>query len=515
MAMKKLSPINLREIAHPVLYEVNARLLVNELSDASGGAVTLGTIPDELLDQWGSLGINAVWMMGVWSSGPEGIAIARQDETLRSAYRSVLPGYRETDVAGSPYAIFAYEVPRSLGGEKGLKQLRRRLAERGIGLVLDFVPNHTARDHPWVRTHPEYYIQGRPGDATEKPDLFFPVKVKNATLSIAMGRDPTFAGWTDTAQMNVRHRGARRALIDVLQAVSGLCDGVRCDMAMLVLKSVFEKTWGDRSSVRQGDESQGEFWDDAIKAVRAEKPAFLFVAEAYWNMEWDLQQLGFDYTYDKTLVDRLKHEGAGSVRDHLRAEMDYQKRSLRFIENHDEQRSARSFSSDPWLYTAATVIATIPGMVMFHDGQFEGRKLKLPIQLTRRPTEEVSRRTKAFYERLLTIIAAPVFQRGTWRLLMPRGAWHENYTWQNFLIFWWHSQTSGTCMVVVNYAPLNSQCYVDIPLDDIDGTMLEFRDLLGDAAFTRDKNGLAARGMYFDMSAYGMHILDVGPTKKV
>ncbi|HXX64224.1 MAG TPA: alpha-amylase family glycosyl hydrolase [Bacteroidota bacterium] len=511
---KKGSPINLRTIAHPVLYEVNARVLIRELSDSSKDPVTLGTIPNALLDEWASLGIHAVWMMGVWSSGPEGIAIARSDESLRSVYASVLPGYRESDVAGSPYAIYAYEVSKHMGGEKGLKQLRTRLAERGIGLVLDFVPNHTARDHPWVKAHPEYYVQGHAGEEMERPDLFFPLKSKSGTLAIAMGRDPSYAGWTDTAQLNVGNRAARKALIDTLQDVSRLSDGVRCDMAMLVLKGVFEKTWSERSAVSGGSQAEGEFWDEAIKKVRSEFPNFLFIAEAYWNMEWDLQQLGFDYTYDKTLVDRLKHEGAGSVRDHLRAEMDYQKRSLRFIENHDEQRAARAFSSDPWLYTAATVIATIPGMVMFHEGQFEGRTLKLPVQLARRPAEDVSKRTKAFYERLLSIISAPVFQQGEWRLLMPRSAWHENYTWQDFLIFWWHSRSSGTRMIVVNYAPHNSQCYVDVPMDDIEGPMLEFRDLLGDAAYTRDKNGLSSRGMYFDLSAYGMHILEVASPKK-
>jgi len=307
---KKGSPINLRTIAHPVLYEVNARVLIRELSDSSKDPVTLGTIPNALLDEWASLGIHAVWMMGVWSSGPEGIAIARSDESLRSVYASVLPGYRESDVAGSPYAIYAYEVSKHMGGEKGLKQLRTRLAERGIGLVLDFVPNHTARDHPWVKAHPEYYVQGHAGEEMERPDLFFPLKSKSGTLAIAMGRDPSYAGWTDTAQLNVGNRAARKALIDTLQDVSRLSDGVRCDMAMLVLKGVFEKTWSERSAVSGGSQAEGEFWDEAIKKVRSEFPNFLFIAEAYWNMEWDLQQLGFDYTYDKTLVDRLKHEGA-------------------------------------------------------------------------------------------------------------------------------------------------------------------------------------------------------------
>ncbi len=378
-----------------------------------------------------------------------------------------------------------------------------------MGLILDFIPNHTARDHAWVNEHPEYYIQGGENEAAEKPDLFFRTATVKGPLTIAMGRDPSFAGWTDTAQINVAHPGARKAMIRLLERIAGMCDGVRCDMAMLVLSNVFARTWGSRASATGEEAPADEFWREAIGAVRARHPGYLFIAEAYWNMEWDLQQLGFDYTYDKTLFDRLLREGAGSVRDHLRAEMEYQKHSLRFIENHDEQRAASSLSSEPWLFAAAAVIATVPGMVLFHEGQFEGRRIKLPVQLTRRPSEDVARRTKAFYSRLLEIIASAPIREGSWRLLMPRAAWHDNYTWGNFLIFWWHHPSAGTRLVVINYAPLSGQCYVDVPLDEIPGTPVEFRDLLSDAAYTRERNGLVSKGLYFDIQPYGIHVFEV------
>jgi hypothetical protein len=298
-------------------------------------------------------------------------------------------------------------------------------------------------------------------------------------------------------------------MIQLLERIAGMCDGVRCDMAMLVLKNVFARTWGERATPEGEDHAEGEFWEEAIRAVRARQPDHLFIAEVYWNMEWDLQQLGFDYTYDKTLFDRLLREGAGSVRDHLRAEMDYQKHSLRFIENHDEHRAASSLTSVPWLYAASTVIATIPGMVMFHEGQFEGRRVKLPVQLTRRPREEVAPRTEAFFGQLLNIVASPPFREGAWRLLMPRPAWHDNYTWGNFLIFWWHHAVTGTRLVVINYAPLSGQCYVDVPLEDVSGTSIELRDLMSEAAYVRDRSGLASKGIYFDIQPYGIHIFEV------
>ncbi len=510
----KSTPVGLRSKSHPVLYEVNTRVLLGELSLAAGKTITLATIPGPLLEEWERFGIDAVWLMGVWSSGPAGIAIARKDEGLRASYRNALPDFTDGDVGGSPYAIQAYTIPDSYGGEEGLAVVRGKLAARGIGLVLDFVPNHTACDHAWVTAHPEYYVQGGEKDAEERPDLFFRAVTAHGPLTLAMGRDPTYAGWTDTAQINVSHRGARRAMVQLLERIAGMCDGVRCDMAMLVLESVFARTWGEHLTPAGRDRAEGEFWEEAIRAVRVRQPDHLFIAEAYWNMEWDLQQLGFDYTYDKTLFDRLLREGAGSVRDHLRAEMEYQKHSLRFIENHDEQRAASSLASDPWLYAASTVIATVPGMVMFHEGQFEGRRVKLPVQLTRRPREEAAPRTRAFFTQLLNIIASPPFREGAWRLLMPRPAWHDNYTWGNFLIFWWHQTSAGggTRLVVINYAPLSGQCYVDVPLDDVPGTSIAFQDLLSEAAYVRDKNGLSSKGVYFDLQPYGMHIFEVSST---
>jgi hypothetical protein len=509
MAKKSGITFRLRESTRPVLYEVNTRVLLTELSTASGRRVTLATIPDSLIDEWAGLGIDAVWLMGVWTSGPRGVEIARNHSGLKESYRSALPDLKDEDIAGSPYAVSAYQVAERLGGDKALKTFRTRLSERGIALILDFVPNHTARDHPWVASHPEYYIAGREGEEMEKPDHFFTTATDRGKRTIAYGRDPGYAGWTDTAQLNPRHPEARRMMIETLSHIASMCDGVRCDMAMLVLNSVFERTWGDHALPSGSPPADGEFWTEAISTVRKSLPDFLFIAEAYWNLEWELQQLEFNYTYDKTLYDRLLHEGAGAVRDHLRAEVEYQKHSLRFIENHDEPRAARAFTSDSWQYAAATVAATVPGMVMFHEGQLDGRTVRVPVQLTRRPAEVCAARTRAFYERLLSIVSSPVIRKGTWQMLMSKGAWHDNYTWQNFLAFWWHHAADGHRLIVVNYAPLSGQCYIDLPLDLIKGHTLEFRDLMGEAVYARDRAGLASKGMYFDLPAYGIHIFEV------
>ena len=498
MPTKSADQLRLTSTSHPVLYEVNARVFLNELSATSGKKVTLDNIPDAIIDEWAVLGFDAIWLMGVWTAGKLGIDIARRHEVLHPIYLRALTDFADDDVAGSPYAIHAYSVSRSLGGMKALQEFRKRLAQRGIGLVLDFVANHTARDHAWVSAHPEYYINGRDGEEKEKPDQYFRTPTKKGERTIAYGRDPYFPGWTDTAQLNPRHPEARSAMIDTLFRIAKSCDGVRCDMAMLLLDEVFQNTWGENALPHNVSAPDSEFWADAIQTIRNTYPDFLFIAEAYWNLEWPLQQLGFNYTYDKTLYDRLLREGASSVHDHLKAEMAYQLRSVRFVENHDEERVAHVLPNEAWQYAAATVAATIPGMFLLHEGQMEGRKVKVPVQLKRRPPEPVSLPTKTFYSQLLSCLNSDALKSGEWRLLTVRPAWHDNHSYQNMLAYSWQKEKEHR-VIVVNYAPLNSQCYLDIGLDGLKGTVFEFRDLMSSAVFSRDRTGLQHKGMYFDL----------------
>ncbi len=508
MPQKQNSELRLQNTSHPILYEVNTRVLLNELSAVSGKRITLEKIPDAVIDEWFSLGFDAVWLMGVWTTGEIGLREARSHGGLRDSFAKALPDYTEDDIVSSPYAVKEYAVSRNLGGAKALEVLRKRLAERGIGLFLDFVPNHTARDHDWVSSNPEFYINGNEDNEGD----WFRTRTKKGERVLAFGKDPYFPGWTDTAQLNLRHPGTRTALIDTLMSIAAACDGVRCDMAMLVIQQVFADTWGERSLPEDAEPCSTEFWNDAIKAVRSMYPNFLFVAESYWDLEWSLQKLGFDYTYDKTLYDRLLREGASAVASHLRAEIDYQLHSVRFVENHDEPRVASSLPSESWQYAASTIAATVPGMLLLHEGQLNGRKIKIPVQLARRPHEEISHSARAFYSKLLDCLKHEAFRKGEGTLLKIRPAWHENHSHENILAYSWSNGTSSR-LVVVNYAPLNSQGYVELHLPDMAGTSFEFRDLMGPAVYTRDRAGLEARGMYFDLRGYVTHIFRIRKTK--
>jgi hypothetical protein len=288
-------------------------------------------------------------------------------------------------------------------------------------------------------------------------------------------------------------------MIAELVSVAGQCDGVRCDMAMLALPDVFERTWGRRAAL---------FWPRAIQQVRERFPGFCFMAEVYWDLEWTLQQQGFDYTYDKRLYDRLREGRARPVREHLRAGLDFQDKLARFLENHDEPRAAATFSVD--VHKAAAVITFLsPGLRFFHQGQFEGRKRRISPHLVRAPLEPTDDALQQFYDRLLSVLRLPSVREGQWQLLDCLPAWDGNWTWDGFLAFAWQGPGGERLLVTVNYAGSQSQCYVRLPFADLAGRSVQFSDLMGFACYDRDGNDVVSRGLYLDLPPWGYHVFDM------
>jgi hypothetical protein len=493
----------------PLIYEVNARTWTSELSSRHGGRVTLANIPEQELDRLASLGLDFIWLMGVWSSGPEGIAIARRYPALQEEYRRALPDLSPEDVCGSPYAIAAYDISDRLGGEEALASLRRRLADRGIGLVLDFVINHTGRDHSWLRDHPEFYIQGGREELSRSPDAFFGLETSQGFKVIANGRDPNFPSWTDTAQLNLLHPGARAALLDTLLQVADRCDGVRCDMAMLGLLEVIQRTWGDRARSLAGTPADSEIWSELVSRARARNRDFLFIAEAYWGLEEALRSQGFDYCYDRALYERLVWGTAPEVREHLQAEVSYQRGTVRFLENHDELRAAAVLSWDRHR-AAAVVVSTVPGMALLQHGQLEGREVKAPIQLCRSPEETVKPAVWQYYQQLLGILREdPVLRRGEWHLLPIAPAWEGNPTGQNFVAYEWTGRPLEIRVVVVNLGNTRGQCYLRLGRGEFAGREIEFTDLLAEVRYLRGGDEIASQGLYLDMPEMSCHVFAV------
>jgi len=476
----------------PILYEINTWAWLHELSQVYQHPVTLGDIPPQEWDEIASLGVDAVWLMGVWERSPAGVNIARQYRGLLEEAWRILPDFTFQDVVGSPYCVHRYMVDKHLGGPAGLAAARQRLAERGLRMVLDFVPNHLATDHPWISTHPEYFIQGDGEDLARAPGEFF----ESDGRVFACGRDPYFPPWTDVAQLNAFHPGLRRAAREALAALASQCDGVRCDMAMLLLNAVFGKTWGSRA----GPHPAKEYWAELIPVVRQEQPGFLFIAEAYWDLEGELQQLGFDFCYDKRLYDRLVNENAESVRVHLLADPAYQEKLVRFIENHDEPRAAATFSF-PKLRAAAVTIATLPGAKLFHQGQFEGCKIKLPVQLGRRPAEIPSQESLAFYRQLLRAIQAPAFRQGEWQLCQRNG-WPDTPSSQNPVAWGWR-KGAQRYLIVVNLSDASAQGLIRPPWDDLQGKAWRLVDDFTGESLERDGGQMVNAGLDVSLGPWG------------
>ena len=476
---------------NPTIYEINTWVWLSDLRQKHGKSVDLSSVPAAEWDALAKFGFDAVWLMGVWERSPAGTAIANRNNALVEDFRRALPDFRLSDNVGSPYCVRRYVVDQHLGGPKGLGIARQELARRGMNLLLDFVPNHVAPDHPWVMAHPEYFIRGNTDDVKRSPASFMEVDGN----VFACGRDPYFPAWPDVLQLNAFQAGLRQAVIDTISGIADQCDGIRCDMAMLFLNAVFERTWGARAGQRPAT----EYWVDVISAIKKAHPGFLFMAEAYWDLEWELQQLGFDFCYDKKLYDRLEHDNAESIRLHLCADLDYQRRLLRFIENHDEPRAAVTFSPAK-ARAAAVTMATLPGARFFHEGQFEGRKVRLPVFLARRPAEEADEVLQAFYGELLAAIDAPVFRHGEWKLC-PRSGWPDNSSFQN-LVAWSWLKGDDRYLIVTNLSDCTAQARIQIPWDDGRGEPWRLRDALSGVTYDRQGDEMLGPGLYVDLGPW-------------
>jgi hypothetical protein len=476
------------EPLYPSLYQINTRVWLTQLSRDFERPATLDDIPDAELDRLAAMGFDWIWFLSVWQTGLAGQRVSRQNPEWQHEFRETLPDLTEEDIPGSGFAITGYTVHSALGGNAALARLRERLRQRGLRLLLDFVPNHTGLDHYWVEDHPEYYIPGTESDLAREPANYTWVHRAAGDLVLAHGRDPYFSGWPDTLQLNYGNPATQEAMIGELERIAGQCDGVRCDMAMLVLPDVFERTWGIKVD---------PFWPKATQPVRAKVPGFRLMAEVYWDLEWTMLQQGFDYAYDKRLYDRLREGHARPVREHLYAGLDYQNRLVRFLENHDEPRACATFS--PEVHKAAAVITFLsPGLRFFHQGQFEGRKKRISPHLCRAPEEPIDSELKEFYQRLLAVLRQPAVREGRWQLLECAPAWKGNWTSDCFLAFGWEGPNGDRLLVTVNYAANRSQCYVGLPFADLGHGKWRLKDQLGDATYDRDGGDLQARGLYLD-----------------
>lgn len=388
----------------PVLLEVNTRVWLRQLSEQAGQRVELSDVPDSELDRWRDQGFTHVWLMGVWQVGARARALALRE--WREKWRTQFPASTEENVQGSPYAIAEYSVDSRLGRPIDLLLLKERFARRGLRLILDFVPNHVGIDSSEPRRYPARFVQA-PGAVAG----VFAEETKVGRRYLAHGKDPYFSPWIDTVQVDYRVAEAQEAMSSIAQTISMFGDGLRCDMAMLVLPEVFAETWKAFPSVGQ-HQTRANFWRSVIPRIRQLQPHVEMIAEAYWDKEQELQDAGFDYTYNKRVTDFIMRGQTAELAEFLYSrDLGFLRRSVHFLENHDEARAASVLSLAKH-QAAAGLMLFLPGMALIHAGQLEGRKVHVPIQMNHLPPEAPDPAVQRFYQDLMAAVRDSHIRRG-------------------------------------------------------------------------------------------------------
>ena len=504
----------------PIIYEINTCVWLRELSQKYDREINLANIPKPEIEELASYCFDAIWLMGVWHRGR---ATRQSALNYIHQYREALPDITADDVIGSAYAIQDYRVAAQLGGRGGLAVFREQLKQHNIKLILDYVPNHVATDHAWIQHRPDYFIQGTAAEAQQFPQGFFYADRANGnSVVIAHGRDPYFPPWIDTSQLNAFHPGLRRASIDTLIDIGSQCDGVRCDMAMLMMNAVFANVWGERA----GAAPATDYWTQVIPAVREIHPQMMFLAEVYWNLEHELQLQGFDYTYDKMSYDYLINQGLGEIKAHLNADLSYLESNMRFIENHDEPRAMKTLGED-FQRPAATLICTLPGATLLHQGQLTGRRVKLPVQINRQPEETRHPLLKRFYKRLLQEVDAPVYHQGKyyarglrrrraeyapaygqgkWLMLEAQPAFEGSHSHHNLIAYTWNNDQAYR-LIVVNLTYEWSACRLQLRhWTELKHHDWQLYDVLNDSYTCRQGEDMIKEGLMVEVAPYGSHI---------
>jgi hypothetical protein len=483
---------------HPHLYEINTWAWLEELSARLGRFIKLADVPDSEWDTLAQRGFDIVWLMGIWQRSAEARRIALEPYHADSYARALL-GWKPDDIVGSPYAVAQYAPDPRIGSWDDLDRVRAKLRARGMALFLDFVGNHTALDHPWVREHPEFYVQVTQQDLETDPASFFRVQTASGTLLIALGRDPYFPPWTDVAQLNHFNPGLRAALINRLGIIAAHCDGIRCDMAMLQLNDVFARVWGHL--LGEAKPLEKEFWAEAHAAV----PNLILLAEAYWGTEERLLNLGFEFAYDKELHDAVRDLNIGEIRARLAAPVAYQSHLARFLENHDEPRAAVTFGEQR-LPAAGTLMSTLPGMRFYHQGELEGRKIQLPIALRVAAPEPPDPASVRFFAKVLRSTKEDVFHHGQWNLLpvTPEG----DSTSENLIVYEWRSEAAWK-MIVVNLSGSAAQGRIRLGDRVSRSKEYAFYDLLDDIRYPRHGEELTDLGLFVRRDAFQAHLFDI------
>lgn len=505
--------------AQPRIFQINTWPWLRELSDRFNRRITLVDLSYEIFPPEIKY-FDVVWLLGVWTRSPAGTAIARNHPFLHEECRRNLPDLTPEDLVGSAFSLYDYTVENTLGGNAGIEHVRDVLHTHNKLLLLDFVPNHVGIDHPWLQEHPDWFLQGTPAELNET-SMNVKRFIQVGDQVFAHARDPYFPPWIDTIQVKAFSQELRDEYVKVLQKIATWCDGVRCDTAMLLTTPVVLKTW----EARAGTPLDQEFWESLIPNVKKSNPTFKFIAEVYWNLEKELLRQGFDWCYDKEFYDHLHKDTPENLRDHIRDDVAYQKKLVRFIENHDEPRSLATLGMQR-AKAAGLIALSVPGAKLVYEGQLQGYLLKVPMQLGRRQVEHPIPEIASFYKELVPFLAENLLDDGTWQLLQvipknefatPQGPWHHAQVFaearNDFIGYLW-GFPSHFLLVLANYSAQIAQGVVPWPASaKISGEsdQVEIFELFSNRMTQRSRHVLETRGLEVALSPWGMWVLKIRP----
>ncbi|MCJ7424576.1 hypothetical protein MUP01_09970, partial [Candidatus Bathyarchaeota archaeon] len=194
------------------------------------------------------------------------------------------------------------------------------------------------------------------------------------------------------------------------------------------------------------------------------------------------------------------------VRTYLISESDYEDHYIRFIENHDELRAIEAFGREK-SKAAAVIFSTLMGLRFFHDGQLEGRSIRIPLQLSHVQLEKDDQEIFDHYMKLLKLANDRILHDGEWILLDSRNVSNEDRTNDNLLSWAWKFGDSFK-IIVVNYSGITSQGFIKMPTDFEDCSIVFFDELTGEKYVYRlDK--ILNEGLYIRLEPFQSHFFSV------
>lgn len=406
-----------------VLIAKNTYVWLAQLSESYEREIRrLDDIPEEEFQRLRGLGINGLWLIGVWERS--------------SASQKIKQLMGAEDAAASAYSLNDYVVAQEFGGQPALEGLRARAWKYGVRLASDMVPNHMGIDSKWVLEHPEWFLQiehppfpsysysgpnlSKDGRAEIQIEDHYYDKSDAAVVfrrrdtdsgSVAYlyhGNDGTSMPWNDTAQLNYASEAVREQIVQTVLSVARQFPIIRFDAAMTLAKRHIQRLWfpipgsggaiPTRSSYGLSQEEFDrlipiEFWRQVVDRVAAEVPDTLLLAEAFWMMEgYFVRTLGMHRVYNSAFMHMLRDERNAEYRDALATTLatnpQILKRYVNFMNNPDEESAASQFGKGDKYFGICVLMATLPGLPMVGHGQFEGLSEKYGMEFLRPRTPE-------------------------------------------------------------------------------------------------------------------------------